>query len=98
MSKYLDPEMGCWIVKCDWADPVTGETCTLGTDGEPRKFIDPDGGRDPEMHFQCGQHHGYEKQERKPEYQLPEGHKLNQEVISPEAETVEVEEVEDDRG
>lgn len=94
MSKRL--EDGVWVVACDWKDPETGEACDLGFEGAPAMFIDPDGGRNPELHFQCGRHHGIVKQEEKPEFQLPEGHKLNQEVVSRDADDVEVEEVEDD--
>ena len=96
MSKYLDTILNCWIIKCDWEDPETGKLCDLGVEGEPRQFVDPDGGRNPEMHFQCGEHHGIVKQENKPEFQLPEGHKLNQDVLSSDSDTVKVEEIEDD--
>lgn len=94
MSKRL--EDGIWVVVCDWEDPETGKPCDLGFEGAAAMFVDPDGGRNPELHFQCGRHHGIVKQEEKPEFQLPEGHKLNQEVVSRDADDVEVEEVEDD--
>lgn len=95
MSKRL--EQGVWVVVCDWEDPESGDKCNLGVDGLPAMFVDPDGGRNPDFHFQCGRHHGVVKQEEKPEFQLPEGHKLNQEVVSRDAQDVEVEEVDDDR-
>lgn len=94
MSKKL--EDGVWVVVCDWKDPDTGGSCDLGVEGQPAMFVDPDGGRNPDLHFQCGRHHGVVKQEEKPEFQLPEGHKLNQEVVSNEAKNVTVDEVEDD--
>lgn len=94
MSKRL--EDGVWVVVCDWKDPQTGKGCNLGLDGLPAMYVDPDGGRNPELHFQCGRHHGIVKQEEKPEFQLPEGHKLNQEVVSGNVDKTQVEEVEDD--
>lgn len=93
MSKKL--VQGVWVIVCDWKNPDTSEGCTLGLDDQPAMFVDPDGGRNPELHFQCGKHHGIIKQEEKPEFQLPEGHKLNQEVVSRNAEDVEIEEVND---
>ncbi len=86
-KKFMD---GVWIVQCDW------EGCDLGREGEPAQFVDPDGGRNPESHFQCGRHHGIIPQEEKPEFQLPEDHKLNKEVFERDAEKIRVEEVEDD--
>lgn len=65
-------EAGVWVVVCDFVDD-DGKPCDLGYDGEPAMFVDPDGGKTPEMHFQCGKHHGIVKQSDKPEYQLPEG-------------------------
>lgn len=82
MSKKL--EQGVWIVMCDWKDPETDKSCDLGHDSEPSMFIDPDGGRNPEMHFQCGSHHDIIKQSDKEEYQLPEGHKLGESTITPQ--------------
>lgn len=74
MSKKLVD--GIWVVVCDWVDPKTQRPCDFGLDGEPRMFVDPDGGKDPEKHYQCGTHHGIVKQEDRPEFQVPEGHKL----------------------
>jgi len=96
MSKYIEPTMGCWVVKCDWVDPTTGEACILGREGEPAMFIDPDGGRNPDRHFQCGRHHGIIPQAERPEFQLPKGHKLNTSELRSEAEEVTVEEVNED--
>lgn len=78
MSKKLVD--GVWVVVCDWVDEE-GKSCTLGAYGEPRMFVDPDGGRDPETHFQCGSHHGVTKQADDPDFQLPEDHKLNESTI-----------------
>jgi len=72
---------GTWVIVCDWADPVTKDTCDLGLEGEPRMFVDPDGGQNPETHYQCGSHHGVIKQEDDPDFQLPEGHKLSESTI-----------------
>ncbi len=88
MSKKLVD--GVWIIMCDW------KGCDLGLEGEPAQFVDPDGGRTPSKHFQCGRHHGIIPQAEKPEFQLPEDHKLNTEVIKRGAERIEVQEVEDD--
>ncbi len=66
-------EAGVWVIVCDFADNETGKPCDLGYDGAPAMFVDPDGGKTPEMHFQCGKHHGVVKQSEKKEYQLPEG-------------------------
>ena len=73
MSKKLID--GVWVVICDWVEK-DGKACTLGAFGEPKMFVDPDGGRNPETHFQCGIHHGVIKQADDPNFQLPEGHKL----------------------
>ena len=73
MSKKLTD--GTWIVTCDWIDE-NGTPCKLGAFGEPKQFVDPDGGRDPNTHFQCGVHHGVKKQIDDPDFQLPEDHKL----------------------
>jgi hypothetical protein len=80
MSKFIDPEMGCWIVKCDWEENEI--PCSLGQDGSPRMFVDPDGGKNPEKHFQCGEHHGIVKQEDNPEFQLPDGEELNEDILT----------------
>lgn len=70
MSKKL--EGGVWVVICDFVDE-DDNPCDLGHEGDPAMFVDPDGGKNPEMHFQCGRHHGIIKQSEKEEYQLPEG-------------------------
>ncbi len=88
MSKKLVD--GVWVVECDW------EGCNLGKEGKPSQFIAPDGGRDLNKHFQCGRHHGIIPQEEKPEFQLPEDHKLNQEVFTRDAEEITIEEVGED--
>ncbi len=78
---------GVWILTCDWKNPETGKLCDLGRDdngdpnGEPLMAIDPDGGRNPEKHFQCGRHHGIIPQAEREEFQIPEGHKLFQDEI-----------------
>ncbi len=89
---------GVWVVVCDWADPNTGKLCDLGHEGEPRMAVDPDGGKSPDTHFQCGAHHGIVKQEFKPEFQLPEDHKLSEEVLRPgkQGDEIVVEELEDE--
>ena len=89
---------GVWVVVCDWVDPKSGRPCDLGHEGEPRMAVDPDGGRNPDTHFQCGSHHGIVKQEYRPEFQLPKGHKLNEEVLrrGETGDKVTVEEVEDE--
>jgi len=89
---------GVWVVVCDWVDPKSGKLCDLGYEGEPRMAVDPDGGRNPDTHFQCGAHHGVVKQEHRPEFQLPKGHKLNEEILKPgeTGDKVTVEEVEDE--
>ncbi len=86
MSKKLMD--GVWITSCDWKNTDTGEVCTLGVGGEPAMFVDPDQGRDPSLHFQCGRHHGVIPQAEQEEFQLPEGHVLNETIMSnlPEAE------------
>jgi hypothetical protein len=94
MSKKLVD--GVWVIACDWEDPETGKTCTLGEEGEPAMFVDPTGGREPANHYQCGRHHGIIPQAEQEEFQLPEGHKLNQEVLSKEAKGVEVEDIEEE--
>ncbi len=86
MSKKLME--GVWITSCDWKDPETGDRCVLGVDGDPAMFVDPDQGRDPSLHFQCGRHHGVVPQAEKEEFQLPEGHVLNETVMSNIPETV----------
>ena len=90
---------GVWVAICDWVDPGTGKPCDLGYEGEPRMSVDPDGGQNPNTHFQCGSHHGIVKQEFRPEFQLPEDHELNEEVLKQgqKGDTITVEEVEDDR-
>lgn len=67
---------GVWVIKCDFTDPE-GKLCDLGVEGEPAMFVDPTNGNDPDEHFQCGNHHGIFKQEDDPDFQLPEGHKLD---------------------
>ena len=96
MSKQLIE--GVWVIVCDWVDPNTGVLCDLGNEGEPRMAVDPDGGKTPDTHYQCGSHHGILKQEDKPEFQVPEGHKLNEEVLKrgKEGEGIVVEEIEDE--
>jgi len=88
MSKKLID--GVWIIQCDW------KGCDLGREGEPAQFVDPDGGRDPKKHFQCGRHHGIIPQAEKPEFQLPEDHKLNVEEIKQNVDKVTIEEFEDE--
>lgn len=65
-------EGGVWVIVCDFVDE-DGKECDLGYEGDPAMFVDPDGGRNPEMHFQCGRHHGIIPQAEKEEFQLPEG-------------------------
>ncbi len=88
---------GVWVVVCDWVDPNTNKPCDLGHENEPRMAVDPDGGRNPGTHFQCGAHHGIVKQEFKPEFQLSEDHKLNEEVLKQgkSGDEIVVEEIED---
>ena len=96
MSRQL--MSGVWVIVCDWVDPNTNEKCKLGREGEPAMFVDPQGNKGGnDKHFQCGRHHGIIPQKEKPEFQLPEGHKLNQEVLKPgkQMEGVEIEEVDD---
>jgi len=71
---------GVWVIVCDWEDE-NGNPCDLGAFGEPQMFVDPDGGKDPEAHYQCGIHHGIIKQEDQPEFQLPEDHPLNDDTL-----------------
>jgi hypothetical protein len=89
---------GVWVIKCDWVDPNTSKPCGLGVDGEPAMFVDPEAGSGTEKHFQCGRHHGVIPQKEQKEFQLPEGHKLNEEVLKPGTEMsgTSVEEVEDE--
>lgn len=82
---------GIWVIVCDWIDPVTNQLCALGVDGNPAMFVDPSGGKNPDTHFQCGRHHGIIPQAEKPEFQLPEDHKLNTDVLSSDAQEVRVE-------
>lgn len=70
-------ESGVWVIICDYVDE-NGSACDLGYDGEPAMFVDPDGGKNPEMHFQCGKHHGIIKQIDNPDYQLPEGVEIHE--------------------
>lgn len=94
---------GVWVLVCDWQDPVTGMSCTFGTDDDgkpnsaPRMTVDPEAGQSTDKHFQCGSHHGVIPQAEKPEFQLPKGHKLNEEVLRPgiEMQGAEVEEIDD---
>ncbi len=96
MSKQMVE--GVWVVVCDWVDPDTGKLCDLGYEGEPRMAVDPDAGMNPGTHFQCGAHHGIVKQEFKPEFQVPDDHKLNEEVLKQgkKGDRVVVEEIEDE--
>ena len=73
---------GVWVIVCDWVDPETGQTCDLGVFGDPKMFVDPEQGKDPETHYQCGAHHGIVKQEDRPEFQVPDDHKLSEETES----------------
>lgn len=66
---------GVWVIQCDFVDE-NGNPCSFGVDGQPAMFVDPTGGQDPNTHFQCGAHHGVVKQSDKPEFQVPEDHKL----------------------
>jgi len=91
MSKKLVD--GVWITSCDWVDPETGSDCDLGMDGDPAMFVDPDQGRDPELHFQCGRHHGVIPQAEQAEFQLPDGHTLNETVMRGVGEDDAVEEI-----
>ncbi len=70
---------GVWIIVCDWVDPETDSPCDAGLYGEPKMFVDPDGGKDPSTQYQCGSHHGVVKQEDDPKFQLPGDHKLVEE-------------------
>ena len=89
---------GVWVEVCDWVDPNTNKPCDLGHEGKPRMAVDPDGGRTPDTHFQCGAHHGIVKQEFRPEFQLTKGHKLNEEVLKQgkSGDEIVVEEIEDE--
>ncbi len=89
---------GVWVVVCDWVDPNTGKLCDLGYEGAPRMAVDPDAGMDQATHFQCGAHHGIVKQEFKPEFQMPDDHKLNEEVLKQgkKGDGIVVEEIEDE--
>jgi hypothetical protein len=71
---------GVWVVVCDWEDE-NGKVCDLGNFGEPKMFVDPTNGQDPDSHFQCGSHHGIIKQEDDPAFQLPEDHKLQDSTL-----------------
>ena len=70
-TKIVD---GSHVIVCDWVDE-NGKPCDSGVFGEPKMFVDPDGGRNEDKHYQCGSHHGIVKQEDRPEYQVPEDHK-----------------------
>lgn len=70
---------GVWVIVCDWVDPETKKPCDLGAGGDPKMFVDPEQGKDPNSHYQCGTHHGVVKQEDRPEFQVPEDHKLAEE-------------------
>jgi hypothetical protein len=59
-------------------------------------FIDPHADRKPDVHFQCGRHHGIIPQAEKPEFQLPKGHKLNVDELRTDANNPGVEEVAED--
>lgn len=86
---------GVWVIVCDWVDPSTKKSCNLGVEGERAMFVDPTAGKDPNTHFQCGRHHGVVPQSEKPEFQLPKGHKLNEEVLRAGETKTSVEEVDD---
>jgi hypothetical protein len=73
---------GIWVIVCDWKDPETERTCDLGIHGEPKMFVDPEQGKGPDSHFQCGSHHGIVKQEDRPEFQVPEDRKLAEDTES----------------
>lgn len=85
---------GISVVVCDWKDPETGEHCNLGNEGEPAMFVDPNRGRNINDHFQCGRHHGIIPQKEKEDFQLPEGHKLNEDVMTASQKRIEIEEIE----
>ena len=86
---------GVWVIVCDWHDPETGKACSLGQDGDRAMFVDPNRGKNEADHFQCGRHHGIIPQKEKPEFQLPEGHRMNESVLRAGQTKTEVEEVED---
>jgi len=75
-------EGGIWVIVCDWEDK-DGTPCNLGFEGDRAMFVDPDAGMSDVNHFQCGKHHGVIKQSEKEEYQLPDGHKLDESTITP---------------
>lgn len=87
---------GIWVVVCDWTDPKTRKACSLGVDGQPAMFVDPNRGKRETDHFQCGRHHGIVPQSERPEFQLPGDHKLNESVLRAGETKTSVEEVEDD--
>ncbi len=86
MSKHLSTD-GIWVTTCDWVDPETGDPCNLGIDGEPQQFVDPENGRDPSSHYQCGRHHGLIPQAERPEFQtdaeIGEDILVGEELLSP---------------
>jgi hypothetical protein len=86
MSKRLTVE-GIWVTTCDWVNPETGKPCDLGIDGEPQEFVDPESGRDPKSHYQCGRHHGLIPQAERPEFQtdteLGEDILVGEDILSP---------------
>lgn len=87
---------GISVIVCDWKDPETGQPCDLGTDNQPAMFVDPEPHHKVERHFQCGRHHGVIPQKERPEFQLPENHKLNEQVLDRDAQNVSEEEVDDE--
>jgi hypothetical protein len=93
MSKKLID--GIWVVECDWVD-ATGKPCSLGLEGAPAMFVDPNRGKNATDHFQCGRHHGIIPQSERPEFQLPDGHRLNESVLRAGETRTSVEEVGDE--
>lgn len=75
---------GIWVTTCDWVDPKTGDSCNLGVDGEPQQFVDPESGRNPDSHYQCGRHHGLIPQAERPEFQTGIDYGVSEVVIMPE--------------
>ena len=67
MSSRFDPSVG-WVVSCDW--PECGKQFVVG--------IDPG---DTGNHYQCGIHHGIIPQKDRPEFQVPEGTEINEDVL-----------------
>jgi len=68
MSKRFEPSVG-WVVSCDWP-------------GCEKEFVVGGNVAQTATHFQCGSHHGIIPQKDRPEFQVPKGTEVNEDLIT----------------